>query len=116
MPFRRLKSVDISEHAALFEAFAASRYFMLQESYFLHLLKDAPPAMADFVLKMVEETLDAVDASDQRRGNFGLYEVSDLVFKIYASNLNHPDRMRRALDLIDRMIDTGLLEGKLDAA
>jgi len=114
--FRRMKPGNIGEYANLFEAFAASRHFMGERTFFLHLLEKAPPTMADFALGLLEGIVTASRAEDRRTGAFDLYEVGDLVLKLYASNLDYPDRIRRSLDLIDQLIDAGYIQTKLEAA
>jgi hypothetical protein len=114
--FRLMKAEAIAEHAGLFEAFVASPYFSTDRTYFLHRLEDAPPAMADSVLKLLEDVIRSVDENSERASAHELYAVSDLILKTYASNLENPDRVRRSLNLIDRLVDTGLMHGKLEAA
>jgi hypothetical protein len=89
---------------------------MAERTFVVHLLEKAPPSMADFVLGLLEGVVTASKAEDRRTGAFELYEVGDLVLKLYASNLDNPDRIRRSLDLIDRLIDAGYIQSKLEAA
>jgi hypothetical protein len=114
--FRHISSASIAEYAGLFEAYAASPYFMEERFYVLHLLESAPPSTADFVLKLLEAMLNATKAEERRRDAFELYDVGNLVLKVYASNLDNPDRMRRSLDLIDQLVEAGFLQNKLDSA
>ncbi|HEY4201524.1 MAG TPA: ATP-binding protein [Devosiaceae bacterium] len=115
--FRRMKTSDIAAHAGLFEAYVASRYFEADRTYFLHRLEHAPPGLDELVLKLLEDTLKARTEGDRDPRAYELHEVSALVLKIYASNIEHPQRRTRSLDLIDRLVERGLMEmQKLEAA
>jgi hypothetical protein len=114
--FRLMKAEKIGDFRSLYEAYVASPYFTAERGYFLHRLEDAPPAMADFVLTLLENVLDAVSKSDERTSTYEIYGASDIILKIYASNLDDPEIVRRSLDLIDRMIVAGLMHSELEAA
>lgn len=107
--FRRMQTADIAAHAGLFEAYAASKYFETDRTFFLHRLENAPHGLDELVLKLLEDTLVAntEDNSDPRA--YELHEIGGLVLKLYASNIDHPDRRTRALNLIDRLVERGVM-------
>jgi hypothetical protein len=107
--FRRMKTSDIAAHSGLFEAYVASRYFETDRTYFLHRLEHAPPGLDELVLKLLEDTLKARSEGDRDPRAYELHEVGELVLKIYASNIEHPQRRTRSLDLIDRLVERGLM-------
>ncbi|RVD65437.1 hypothetical protein [Mesorhizobium sp. M7A.F.Ca.ET.027.03.2.1] len=107
--FRRMKATDISAHAELFEAYSASKYFESDRTYFLHRLEHAPPGLDELVLKLLEDTVRERTGSGQDPRAYELHEVGELVLKLYASNIEHPIRRARALDLIDRLVERGLM-------
>lgn len=107
--FRRMKAADIGTHAELFEAYAASKYFESDRTYFLHRLEHATPGLDELVLKLLEDTVRERTDSGQDPRAYELHEVGELVLKLYASNIEHPTRRGRALDLIDRLIERGLM-------
>ena len=61
------------------------------------------------MLKLLEDTLkvSAKGARDPRA--YELHEVGELVLKLYASNIEHPARRKRALDLIDSLVERGIM-------
>lgn len=115
--FRRMGTSDIAAHAGLFEAYVASRYFETDRTYFLHRLEHAPPGLDELVLKLLEDTLKARTGGTGDPRAYELHEIGELVLKLYASNVDYPQRRTRALDLIDRLVERGLMEmQKLEAA
>jgi hypothetical protein len=115
--FRRMKHSDITAHAGLFEAYVASPYFEANQSYFIHRLKSAPPGLDDLLLNLLENALKARVKDDINFRAFELRDIGDIVLKIYASNVDHPERRTRALDLIDGLVEHGLMElQKLETA
>lgn len=108
--FRRMKTSDIATHSELFEAYVASRYFETDRTYFLHRLEHAPPGLDELVLKLLEETLKTRTERDRDPQAYELHQVGELVLKLYASNIEHPQRRTRSLDLIDRLVERGLME------
>jgi hypothetical protein len=113
--FRRLGSEGMRSHSGLFEAYAASRYFKTNHNYFLFQLKEAPAALDETTLDLVGKTIAALDDEDRALGNHDLHYAGDLLLRIYASNLGNAARISRTLDLIDRLVELGLLEpSKLD--
>jgi len=107
--FRRMKTSDISTHAGLFEAYVASKYFEADRTHFLHRLEYAPPSLDELVLKLLEDTLDASTGSGRDARAYELHEIGELALKLYASNVEHPQRRTRTLDLIDRLVERGLM-------
>ncbi len=115
--FRRMRTSDIASHAGLFEAYVASRYFETDRTYFLHRLEYAPPGLDELVLKLLEDTLKARTEGNNDPRAYELHEIGELALKLYASNVDHPLRRTRALDLIDRLVEDGLMAmQKLEAA
>lgn len=115
--FRRMKAENIAEHVRLFEVYVASRYFETERSYFLHRLEHAPVAMDDLVLRLLEEAVQLSETPDRERRAYELREVCELVLRLYASNVDNPARRTRSLDIIDRLVERGLMEmHKLEAA
>jgi len=115
--FRRMRTSDIAAHAGLFEAYVVSRYFETDRTYFLHRLEHAPPGLDELVLKLLEDTLKVKTEDGRDPRPYELHEIGELVLKLYASNIEHPQRRTRALDLIDRLVERGLMEiQKLEAA
>jgi anti-anti-sigma regulatory factor len=114
--FRRMKTSDISEHAGLFEAYVASRYFETDRTYFLHRLEHAPPRLDELVLKLLEDAISRSAGGGHDSRSYELHQIGELVLKLYASNIDDPGRQKRALDLIDRLVEQGLMEmRKLEA-
>lgn len=114
--FRRMKAEDILAHAEVFKAYAASRYFESERTYFLHRLEHAPPGLDDLMLKLLEETVRKRNDSGRDPRAYELHEVGELALKLYASNREHPTRRARALGLIDQLVERGLMEmQKLEA-
>ena len=107
--FRRMKTSDIAAQAGLFEAYVASRYFETDRTYFLHRLEHAPPELDELVLKLLEDTLQANTQGDRDPRAYELHEVGELVLKLYASNVEHSQRRSQALDLIDLLVERGLM-------
>lgn len=115
--FRRMRTSDIAAHAGLFEAYVASQYFETDRTYFLHRLEHAPPGLGELVLKLLEDTLTARTEGNSDPRASELHEIGELVLKLYASNIDRPQRRTRALDLIDRLVERGLMGmQKLEAA
>uniref|UniRef100_UPI0030EC7A1E hypothetical protein n=1 Tax=Sphingobium mellinum TaxID=1387166 RepID=UPI0030EC7A1E len=115
--FRRMRTSDIASHAELFEAYVASRYFETDRTYFLHRLEHAPPGLDELVLRLLEDTLKARTEGNNDPRAYELHEIGELALKLYASNIDHPLRRTRALDLIDRLVEDGLMGmQKLEAA
>ena len=107
--FRLMKTDNIAEHAGLFEAYVGSKYFETDRTYFLHRLEHAPPRLDELVLNLLEGTVVASEETGRGARAYELHEVGELVLKLYASNIEHPDRRTRALDLIDRLVERGLM-------
>jgi hypothetical protein len=115
--FRRMKTADIAAHAGLFEAYVASKYFETERTYFLHRIEHAPPGLDELVLKLLEDTIGPGVAGERDVAAYELHEMAELVLKLYASNIEHPERRTRTLDLIDRLIERGAMGmQKLEAA
>lgn len=107
--FRRMKTEDISAHAEVFKAYAASKYFESERTYFLHRLEHAPPGLDDLVLNLLEETVRKRNDSGRDPRAYELHEIGELALKIYASNSEHPIRRTCALGLIDQLVERGLM-------
>src|SRR3546814_3475906 len=107
--FRRMRTSDIASHAGLFEAYVASRYFETDRTYFLHRLEHAPPGLDELVLKLLEDTIKARTEGNNDPRAYELSEIGELALKLYASNVDHPPRRTRARDLIDRLVEDGLM-------
>ncbi|MEG3148878.1 hypothetical protein U1769_03185 [Sphingomonas sp. ZT3P38] len=115
--FRRMETENISAHAGLFEAYAASKYFEADRTYFLHRIEHAPPDLDDLVLRLLEDAIRPNDAGARHDRAYELHEMAELVLKLYASNIEHPGRRSRTLDLIDRLVERGVMGmQKLEAA
>ncbi|MCU0757461.1 MAG: hypothetical protein MUE46_20515, partial [Xanthomonadales bacterium] len=115
--FRRMKQSDIAAHAGLFEAYAASPYFEPDQSYFIYRLKHAPLGLDDLLLTLLDNTLKARIKENVILRSFELRDIGEIVLRLYASNIDHPERRTRALDLIDCLVEHGLMEmQKLEAA
>lgn len=115
--FRRMKTADIAAHAGLFEAYVASKYFETDRTYFLHRIEHAPPGLDELVLKLLEEAIGPSEAAGREAKAYELHEMAELVLKLYVSNIEHPKRRTRALDLIDRLVERGVMGiQKLEAA
>ena len=115
--FRRLKHENIGEHIALFDTYVSSRFFEAERSYFLHRLENAPGAAEDIVLKLLEDTLEASGREGRERRSYELRDVGELALKIYAANAGDTNKRRRALDIIDKLVDDGLMDmAKLEPA
>lgn len=115
--FRRMRTADVAAHAGLFKAYVVSKYFETDRTYFLHRLKHAPPGFDELVLKLLEDTLAASAEGNRDPRAYELHEIGELVLKLYTSNVDHPDRRTRALNLIDRLVERGLMDvRKLEAA
>ncbi len=115
--FRRMRVANITAHAGLFEAYAVSKYFETDRTYFLHCLKHAPRGLDELVLKLLEDALAASTEGNRDPRAYELHEIGELVLKLYASNIDHPYRRTRALNLIDRLVERGLMGvQKLEAA
>src|SRR3546814_7880488 len=69
-------------------------------TYFLHRLEHAPPGLDELVLKLLEDTLKARTEGNNDPRAYELREIGELALKLYASNVDHPLRRTRALDLI----------------
>jgi len=114
--FRRLKTDNISRYRQLFEAFAASSYFETTQSSFLYRLEQAAEGADDLLLDLVEQTMRASKRADRSAVRYDLHEISALVLRIYTTNFDDPERRRRSLDLIDQLVECGVMEtAKLDA-
>lgn len=112
--FRRMGANGIRTHAGLFEAYVASRYFTTDANYFLFQLKDASADLDEVTLGLLEKAM-TPDATEQRRHGLDLHYAADLLLRIYTSNLDKPQRIARTLNLIDTLVELGLLEpAKLD--
>src|SRR3546814_16331478 len=61
------------------------------------------------VLKLLEDTLKARTEGNNDPRAYELREIGELALKLYASNVDHPLRRTRALDLIDRLVEDGLM-------
>ncbi|MQB04539.1 NACHT domain-containing protein [Agrobacterium tumefaciens] len=115
--FRLMRTEDIAAHSGLFEAYVGSKYFESDRTYFLHRLKHAPPRLDELVLKLLEDILAANTGGNSDPRAYELHEIGELVLKLYASNVDHPDRQTRALNLIDQLVECGLMDmQKLEAA
>lgn len=107
--FRRMKTADIAAHAGLFETYVASKHFETDRTYFLYRLEHAPPELDELVLKLLEDTVVATEGADQDSRRHDLHNIGELVLKLYASNVDNPERRTRALDLIDWLVGRGLM-------
>ncbi|BCM21084.1 ATP-binding protein [Mesorhizobium sp. J8] len=107
--FRRMETEDISAHAEVFNAYAASKYFESERTYFLHRLERVPPGLDDLVLNLLEETVRKRNDSGRDPRAYEMQEVGELALKLYASNSEDPIRRTRALDLIDQLVERGLM-------
>lgn len=108
--FRRLNTDNLADHIGLFDAYVSSRYFETERSYFLHRLEHAPAAAEGLVLKLLEDTMLASGKDGRERKPYELRDVGELALKIYAANADDPDKRRRALDIIDGLVDDGLMD------
>lgn len=108
--FRRLNTENLADHIGLFDAYVSSRYFETERSYFLHRLEHAPAAAEGLVLKLLEDTMLASRTDGRERKPYELRDVGELALKIYAANADDPDKRRRALDIIDGLVDDGLMD------
>ena len=107
--FRRMKTSNIAAHAGLFEAYAFSKYFQIDRTYFMHRLENAPRGLDDLVLTLLENSLaSCTDVTSDPRP-YELRHVGELLLKLYTSNRDHSLRRTRALDLIDRLVERGLM-------
>jgi len=69
------------------------------------------------VLRLLEDTLKARTEGNNDPRAYELHEIGELALKLYTSNIDHPLRRTRALDLIDRLVEDGLMGmQKLEAA
>lgn len=115
--FRQMRTENIATHAGLFEAYAASRYFETGRTFFLHRLKHAPARLDELVLKLLEDIVAANAKGNRDPHAYELREIGELVLKLYAASVDHPDRRTRALNLIDRLVAWEFMDmQKLDAA
>lgn len=114
--FRRLRTEDVSPYRELFERFAASRYFAEARSSFVHTLERLPERMDDLLLHLLEQTVSAKQGRDGTAGAYDLYDIGTLLLRIYVSSIGNADRVRRTLDLVDQLVELGLMAVvKLDA-
>jgi hypothetical protein len=113
--FRRMGAEGMRTHAGLFEAYAGSRHFSTGGNYFLFQLKDAPAALDEMTLGLLEKALGATTDEARAARSHDLHYAGDLLLRVYASNLDSPERIARTLDLIDQLVELGLIEpAKLD--
>src|SRR3546814_8574970 len=64
-------------------------------------------SLDELVLKLLEDTLKARTEGNNDPRAYELREIGELALKLYASNVDHPLRRTRALDLIDRLVEEG---------
>ncbi|WP_026792257.1 ATP-binding protein [Pleomorphomonas oryzae] len=114
--FRQMEAPDIVVYAGLFEAYIASKYFEIDHTFFLHQLEQAPPGLDEVLLKLLEDTLQAITKNGRKANLYEMHQIGELLLKLYASNIAYPSRRTRALDMIDLLIERGLMEmQKLEA-
>ncbi|MER9223157.1 hypothetical protein NKI48_30570 [Mesorhizobium sp. M0644] len=80
-------------------------------TYFLYRLEHAPPGLDEIVLKLLEDTVRERTDSGQDPRAYDARSRRDAL-KLYASNIEHPNRRTRALDLIDRLVERGCKSSK----
>lgn len=114
--FRRMSTSDIARHAGLFEAYIASEHFEMDHTYFLHQLEHAPPGLDEVMLKLLEGTVLATIKSDRTSFSYEMRQIGEMALRIYASSIDYPQRRTKALDIIDLLVERGLMEmQKLEA-
>ena len=66
---------------------------------------------------ILEDILAANTGGNRDPRAYELQEIGGLVLKLYASNIDYPDRQTRALNLIDHLVERGFMDmQKLEAA
>jgi hypothetical protein len=101
--FRRIDAGDMATYAGLYEAYVGSKYFDAERTYFLHRLENAPAAMDDIVLGLIEKSVTIAKSGKTGRMH-GLYQIWDPLLRIYASCGTDTKRLTRCLDVIDTLV------------
>ena len=117
--FHKVDAVHLSEPHGLIDAFATSAAFLHEPSALLFRLKGTTAALPASVCSLAERAVDvwgtgATDISTSLAGDAAV--LSELIVRYYAQE-GDEERISRALDAIDRMIERSFLgiDDRLDA-
>ena len=118
-PGRWVDAVHLSEPHGLIDAFATSAAFLHEPSALLFRLKGTTAALPASVCSLAERAVDvwgtgATDITTSLAGDAAV--LSELIVRYYAQE-GDEERISRALDAIDRMIERSFLgiDDRLDA-
>tara|TARA_R110000868_G_C10970594_1_gene769794 strand:+ start:2578 stop:6261 length:3684 start_codon:yes stop_codon:yes gene_type:complete len=101
--FRRIDAAEMAKYAPLYTAYVNSKFFNAERTYFLHRLENAPAAMDDVVLGLIEKAVEIVK-SGAGGPAYGLYQIWDPLLRIYASCGANEARLSKCLNVIDDLI------------
>ena len=101
--FRRINAAEMAKYVPLYTAYVNSRFFNAERTYFLHRLGNAPGAMDDVVLGLIEKSVYIVK-SGAGGAAYGLYQIWDPLLRIYASCGTNEARLSKCLNVIDDLV------------
>lgn len=101
--FRRINTAAMERYADLYRAFLSSPYFDGERTYFMHRLDEAPAALDEFVLELLELATSKLTAVGTGRASVG-YRLWEPLMRIYASHDGDPAIRKRCLDVVDQLV------------